>query len=300
MVRITLSMLLCAVLASGCLESNPQPMPQGGKGADGQIDSAWYPNADAPALMDDTTQGGGADAASETLPPSPDSLSDLAMADLAPDAVVPDAEVTLPDLNDTAEDPGLPPDLAADEDGLDACSPDCPGDTGSDIEPDAGDVPGDTLDCGPIDTDGDGLFDACDEDDDDDGVLDTVDVCPLVSDPGQEDADQDGQGDACETTCGNPDKYASCTWDLPQEKCLAEGGQWGTWGLSPIPSCMCPSGDGGCPCNSSDDCVGPCFAPLDMDCNQYTVGHCSQTKMMFGCFCIFGQEGEPPAGICID
>lgn len=49
-----------------------------------------------------------------------------------------------------------------------------------------------------LDTDNDGIGDACDTDDDDDGILDEDDNCPLVPNPNQEDVDNDGIGDVCE------------------------------------------------------------------------------------------------------
>ncbi|MBX3185801.1 MAG: amidohydrolase family protein [Labilithrix sp.] len=69
------------------------------------------------------------------------------------------------------------------------------------------------------DSDGDGIGDACDkcpldpgetctrpnaEDIDDDGVLNGVDNCPEIANPGQADADKDGKGDACDPCPDQP------------------------------------------------------------------------------------------------
>ncbi len=48
------------------------------------------------------------------------------------------------------------------------------------------------------DVDGNGFGDACDDDDDGDEVPDEFDNCPLVANPEQADSDDDGIGDACE------------------------------------------------------------------------------------------------------
>lgn len=48
-----------------------------------------------------------------------------------------------------------------------------------------------------VDTDGDGVGDAC-EDDDGDGVPNAGDNCPETENEDQADADEDGEGDACE------------------------------------------------------------------------------------------------------
>jgi hypothetical protein len=44
-------------------------------------------------------------------------------------------------------------------------------------------------------------------------VLDGVDNCPLVANPGQEDFDQDGIGDTCDTVTNAPKSKDQCMND---------------------------------------------------------------------------------------
>ena len=118
------------------------------------------------------------------------------------------------------------------------------------------------------DTDEDGTADCVDGDDDDDGIVDALDNCPLMPNPGQEDLDLNGIGDACDGDKdgdGDPD-VSDCAPLDPQihqgapEKCnakdddcdgiLDEAGAEGcltffidqdadSWGQEEESSCLC-------------------------------------------------------------
>jgi MYXO-CTERM domain-containing protein len=89
-----------------------------------------------------------------------------------------------PTLTGTGTDPTVlpPPDDDQDDDGTVDDDDNCP----IDFNP------------GQLDTDNDGMGDACDDDDDNDGVLDGPDNCNLVANTNQTNTDGDTDGDACD------------------------------------------------------------------------------------------------------
>lgn len=95
---------------------------------------------------------------------------------------------------------------------------------------------------------------------------------------------------ATETTCSTEPVSAGCNSSLSQRGCEAEGGCWGTWGMSDQPSCNCQTGDEGQVCTSNADCEGACTASLD-DCESATQGTCSGLAQVYGCYCAPNGDG---------
>lgn len=105
--------------------------------------------------------------------------------------------------------------------------------------------------------------------------------------------------------CGDPTvmaQYPTCRAAQDQTTCEDAGGSWTAIGLSPDPLCVCPTGQAGCTCTRSTECLAPCRAPTSggvMECEGVTEGECAAHAPFAGCWCFFDENGTP-SGICID
>jgi hypothetical protein len=97
-------------------------------------------------------------------------------------------------------------------------------------------------------------------------------------------------------------RLTACRAAETEADCRAAGGTWGRGGLSPYPLCLCPTGEGECPCDGPDDCAsGWCRAPLGSgsDLCGGVEGRCAAWTPEFGCYCVFQEDGTA-WGICVD
>jgi hypothetical protein len=108
------------------------------------------------------------------------------------------------------------------------------------------------------------------------------------------------------TLCGDPSltqRFALCQAAETEVDCVTAGGRWDRYPFSGILGCFCSTGQGGCRCTRSSDCVGTCFAPLWNGslngCGTTHAGHCTTEEPHAGCWCVFEEDGRS-FGLCID
>jgi hypothetical protein len=94
------------------------------------------------------------------------------------------------------------------------------------------------------------------------------------------------------------EQYGACTVSSDEQSCTDNGGVWTYWSGVDEWECECETGDEGCPCTTSNDCVGYCIADSYQDCSGITVGECIPPGG--GCFCYFFEEGSDPEPACVN
>jgi hypothetical protein len=105
-------------------------------------------------------------------------------------------------------------------------------------------------------------------------------------------------------SCGDPtvmQRFSACMAADTRATCAQAGGDWRRIGLSPDESCSCPTGQDGCSCTRSTDCLGACRAPMPVmwECSAIKEGSCSSRWPSVGCWCWFDGDGKVE-GICAD
>lgn len=129
----------------------------------------------------------------------------------------------------------------------------------------------------------------------------TVDTDAAVPDAAVQDQ---GGGEDAQPACNRRDA-GLCGFDLGQSECEAVGGQWGGSALR-APFCNCPTSDGNCPCQASDECESFCQGnrvnPGQSLCEP--ASFCHPLRIGLGCLCVAGPWSSIPANetrmICLD
>ena len=144
----------------------------------------------------------------------------------------------------------------SDDDGVVDCIDNCP----EDYNPPSAewtDIYGDVHRNSQADYDLDGVGDVCDDDDDNDGILDAVDNCPGVFNPGQLDLDGDGQGNVCDLDA-DADNHNSFEFGgddcYPLDASVWEGTCAGSPKPKPRGSTSVPDSDGDGDVDTDDNC----------------------------------------------
>jgi hypothetical protein len=102
--------------------------------------------------------------------------------------------------------------------------------------------------------------------------------------------------------CGDQEtigRFAACIAARTEPDCVDAGGRWGPYPYSRRPGCFCETGQGGCPCSASGDCLGLCYADRQNSCDDAERGRCTDEVPKAGCFCLYQSNGQLSV-LCID
>lgn len=113
--------------------------------------------------------------------------------------------------------------------------------------------------------------------------------------------------------CPNPcpgsrtkEEFTACSASNTEEDCKAAGGEWGLHGLTQVPWCSCPTGQGGCPCTKASDCFGRCAfiessggVDLTDPCDGITTFTCTE-RHTTGCHCQILDDDGNVGVLCVD
>jgi len=97
--------------------------------------------------------------------------------------------------------------------------------------------------------------------------------------------------------CGDPALKAlfpSCKASTDAASCSERGGLWRA--RNNTGTCVCPTGEGGCPCTASADCLGDCIAWKEPfgGCAKEGPFTCTAFGSLIGCWC----RPEEPLAVC--
>lgn len=99
--------------------------------------------------------------------------------------------------------------------------------------------------------------------------------------------------------------FEQCRAADSEQPCKDAGGSWELSGDVPWPICICPTGQEGCVCKGSGDCIhGRCVGERaggadTIGCGDIVQGTCTAVDPFKGCACMVGGDPSTPP-ICID
>lgn len=99
--------------------------------------------------------------------------------------------------------------------------------------------------------------------------------------------------------CAPSPTFEVCQRATNEADCARSGGSWERAGLRGE-VCVCPTGQGECPCTDGDPCLERCVSPssIGQACALVTSGFCAESSPFIGCFCTLDRLGG--GVLCVD